>query len=241
MKLDRRQLPPFVKLSYQFDIDKILEEYRKMPDINSYDDVDFGKESETSYKKLLEAKLSYQEDSSLFENLKSGKQLALTDYNGDFDKDIKTFGKVGSYKASMIKDSKHYHPMMDERNYTKRRDICTGYWNEILDTFKAPVTRTRLSCMKSGYSISPHIDYNTTYSIRIHIAVETNEDSFLCARNWDGSIHKIHMPANGSCYFLNTGITHWAENNGNSPRTHLIVALNGQDDLIDVLPHLYNK
>ena len=35
----------------------------------------------------------------------------------------------------------------------------------------------------------------------------------------------------GSVYFLNTGMTHWAENNGNEGRIHLVVSLNGQQDI----------
>ena len=51
------------------------------------------------------------------------------------------------------------------------------------------------------------------------------------SKNIKNGINKIHMPADGSVYFLNTGLTHWAENNGTEGRTHLVISLNGQDDL----------
>ena len=84
--------------------------------------------------------------------------------------------------------------------------------------------------MAPGHSIKPHIDYNTTYSIRVHIPIITNDQSFMCVKNKDG-IQKMHMPADGSVYFLNTGMTHWAENNGDNGRIHLVISLNGQEDL----------
>ena len=52
----------------------------------------------------------------------------------------------------------------------------------------------------------------------------------MCVKNKDG-IQKMHMPADGSVYFLNTGMTHWAENNGDNGRIHLVISLNGQEDL----------
>jgi len=52
----------------------------------------------------------------------------------------------------------------------------------------------------------------------------------MCVK-YKGETHKMHMPADGSVYFLNTGLVHWAENNGNEGRIHLVISLDGQEDL----------
>ena len=36
---DRKQLPAFLKLSYTFDMDRILNEFKKFEDIDLYDDL----------------------------------------------------------------------------------------------------------------------------------------------------------------------------------------------------------
>ena len=47
----------------------------------------------------------------------------------------------------------------------------------------------------------------------------------------NGNPVKKHFPANGQVYFLNTGLKHWAENNSNENRIHLIVDTKNQEDL----------
>jgi hypothetical protein len=237
MLLDRKQLPAFVKLPYQFDMDKILYEFEKFKDISLYDDLnasnldsaygDFYNSSAKldHLKKFAEAGEDVTRGSQFY------RQLSLTEFDGEKPKrKLEQDNSIKTYRKSTNVDDLDYDPVMDERRYTKRKAICTGYWNDILDTFKAPVTRTRFAYMAPGHSIKPHIDYNTTYSIRVHIPIVTNQDAFMCAKTKDG-IQKIHIPADGSVWFLNTGLTHWVENNGNSGRIHLVISLDGQDDL----------
>ena len=42
---------------------------------------------------------------------------------------------------------------------------------------------------------------------------------------------KVHFPADGRVYFLNTGHIHWAENNSDEGRIHLIIDTKTQEDL----------
>lgn len=242
--LDRKELPGILKLSYKFDISKILAEFKPFSDYSKYLDLD-GQSSQAEYGELcrkksdLHSKFLHDTELAAQENTAHHsqyyKQLALTELNSDLlgiskrPKDPK--GELSRHKRAQDHDSEYYDPLIDERNYSKRKSICTGYWNEILDAFKAPVTRTRFAYMAPHFSIKPHIDYNTTYSIRVHIPIVTNPHAFLCFRDSSGKIERHHYPADGSVYFLNTGIQHWAENNGDSERVHLIISLNGQDDL----------
>jgi hypothetical protein len=216
-------------------MDKISEAFESFKNFDIYQDLNYNN-PDASYLQLGKEKEFHLNKFVHEDEIGKGvseyyRQLSLTEYNGYAD-NIKPNNKsIATYKASTIKNSKKYNPVLDERNYTKRKDICSGYWNTILDTFKSPVTRTRFAFLAPNHKIKPHIDYNTTYSIRIHIPIITNPDSYLCAYNHDGTIMKHHCPADGGVWFLNTGMMHWAENNGSSPRIHLIISLNGQDDL----------
>jgi len=234
---DRKQLPPFLKLQHQFDMRRILHAFEQFKDINLYDDLNVSNPDSAygdfynSSSKLEHLKKFAERNEDVSRGSQFYKQLSLTEFDGDkpqrrLEKDT----GIKTYRKSTNPDDSCYDPVMDERRYTKRKDICTGYWNDILDTFKSPVTRTRFAYMAPGHSIKPHIDYNTTYSIRLHIPIITNDDSLMCVKTKDG-VQKIHMPADGSVYFLNTGMTHWAENNGDAGRIHLVISLNGQEDL----------
>lgn len=235
--LDRKQLPFFMKLSYQFDMSRILDEFQKFKDIRLYDDLN-ASNPDSAYGDFYnsEAKLEHlkkfaKPNENVIEGSQFYRQLSLTEFDGEHP--VRTVEKDNSYttyRKSTNLDDLAYDPVMDERRYTKRKDICTGYWNDILDTFKAPVTRTRFAYMAPGHSIKPHIDYNTTYSIRIHIPIVTNTEAFMYVK-FKGETHKMHMPADGGAYFLNTGLVHWAENNGPEGRIHLVISLNGQVDL----------
>lgn len=235
--LDRKQLPPFLKLPYQFDINKILVEFEKFRDLDLYDDLNPSNPKSAygdfynSSTKLEHLKKFINEKEQAIYGSEFYKQLSLTEYDGNItNRFVSEDNTVGTYRKSTITDDEKYDPVLDERRYTKRKGICTGYWNDILDTFKAPVTRTRFAYMAPGHKIKPHIDYNTTYSIRVHIPIITNKAAFMFVKNKDG-VHKMHMPADGSVWFLNTGMTHWVENNGNDGRVHLVISLNGQGDL----------
>lgn len=236
-RLDRKQLPPFSKLPYQFDMDKILHEFEKFKDISLYDDLNASNPKSAygdfynSSTKLNHLKKFINEKEQAIYGSEFYKQLSLTEFAGETKaRQIDADNNVATYRKSTNKDDVSYDPVLDERNYSKRKDICTGYWNDILDTFKGRVTRTRFAYMAPGHKIKPHIDYNTTYSIRVHIPIITNNDALVFVKNKEG-VHQMHMPADGSVWFLNTGMTHWVENNGSEGRVHLVISLDGQEDL----------
>ena len=77
--------------------------------------------------------------------------------------------------------------------------------------------------------VAEHIDYNTDYSIRFHIPITTNKDcGFYCLVNGE-RVYQTMEP--GSCWFLNQGLRHSAWNKGTTARSHIIVSVDGQDDL----------
>jgi len=237
MRLDRKELPYFKKLDYRFDMNKLLEAFEPFRDASLYDDLNASNPDSAygdfynSASKLEHLKKFAKSDEDVINGSQHYRQLSLTEFDGDRTvRAVESDNAYKTYRKSTNPADPAYEPVMDERRYTKRKAICSGYWNDILDTFKAPVTRTRFAYMAPGHSIKPHIDYNTTYSIRVHIPIVTNPDAVMYVKS-KGDTHKMHMPADGSAYFLNTGMVHWAENNGTEGRVHLVISLDGQDDL----------
>jgi len=237
MRLDRKELPYFKKLDYKFDMKKLLEAFEPFRDVSLYDDLNASNPDSAygdfynSESKLKHLKKFAKTDEDVINGSQYYRQLSLTEFNGDHPpRAIESDNAYKTYRKSTKPEDPEYDPVMDERHYTKRKAICTGYWNDVLDTFTAPVTRTRFAYMAPGHSIKPHIDYNTTYSIRIHIPIITNPDAAMYVK-FKGKTHRMHMPADGGAYFLNTGLVHWAENNGTDGRIHLVISLDGQDDL----------
>ena len=145
------------------------------------------------------------------------KQMALTEYNSNFDSK--------KFAVKIPKDR------LDERAYNKLKSWAVDtYLEKVLIQFKGFVTRVRVARMEPGCVIDEHIDYNTTYSIRIHIPLRTNNQcGFYVKRGY----HKdfIKMPADGRCWFINQGYRLSAWNKGNRPRDHLVLSIVGQEDL----------
>ena len=120
----------------------------------------------------------------------------------------------------------------DERNYTTLIECLRGtYIEEVMKMFKSKPTRARFIIKKPGAHILPHMDYDTTYSVRYFIPLKTNEWSFTAVKRKNEEPELLSMKADGSVYFVNQGWTHSAWNFGKEDCIRLIVAVNGQEDL----------
>jgi len=123
-----------------------------------------------------------------------------------------------------------YHPLYDERNYTKPTPYLNGAFKDALLSFKAEPCRSALVCLDSQKHISPHYDIGPEYITRIMIPIFTNRDAVVGVRTKDG-YNEYHLPADGRAYFINSGFEHYALNAGTDPRYQIRVCLNGQEDL----------
>ena len=121
----------------------------------------------------------------------------------------------------------------DERCYGKLMPEFEGtYVEEVINMFKSPVTRSRLIIKESGAMILPHIDYDTTYSVRYYIPLQTNPWAFTAVKGKNDSAAEVRqLPADGSVWFVNPGSLHSAWNAGGTNDIRLILCVNGQDDL----------
>ena len=111
--------------------------------------------------------------------------------------------------------SRDYHQMTitksknnqenDEHSYG---EIINEYKNTYVETvinlFKSPVTRVRLVVKKPGSYILPHIDYDTTYSMRYYIPLKTNDWAFTAVQS-KNNIPEIDLSTRHSRYQLVDG------------------------------------
>lgn len=147
--------------------------------------------------------------------------------------------KYSSVSLSKFTDNGHVvmgDKKFDERNYDTLQDWVKGtYFEEVLNSFTGQALRVRILKMNEGAVILPHIDYNTTYNVRIHIPIYTNPWATFGIKRKTGDVEFQHMPADGSAWFINQGWEHSAWNFGKTPRVHIIFALNDQTDIEDAL------
>lgn len=92
---------------------------------------------------------------------------------------------------------------------------CRGYDTF---TFEVPV-RAFLLRLQPGASIHPHIDADDVETY--HFVLQTNERARNCWRDESGE-HSMHMQQ-GKVYRVNRKLEHWAVNDGDTDRVHLLV------------------
>ena len=73
------------------------------------------------------------------------------------------------------------------------------------------------------------MDYDSTYSVRYFIPLQTNQWAFTAIER-DDKVEIQNLKA-GNVYFVNVGFKHSAWNFGSSNDIRLIVSVNGQLDL----------
>jgi len=246
----RNELPNFIQLSYIFDIKKIIDSLNSIPeDFNDLNDLDgYGKVAESC--PCLEEifGLKFNTIESAYNYLRNNG-IKPENMNWDYTKFVKNSKKGIKLKNNPYKqmaltefnpvfNSKKFNVQipksrLDERQYNKIKPwVKNTYLEKVLSTFKGSITRARISRMEPGCVIDEHIDYNTNYSIRVHIPIRTNDKSgFYVRRSLNGKKDYIKMPADGRCWFLNQGYRHSAWNKGNTPRDHLVLSIVGQEDL----------
>lgn len=168
-----------------------------------------------------------------FENLEQKRDYLNTRYGSEFLSEF----NYDQYQITEYNDKaeRHYmnlHADDDERNYTKLVNWVRGtYIEEVLNKFKSQYTRCRFNVVRPGGYILPHIDYNTDYSVRYQIPIQTNDWSYFGIQRKNEKPDVRHFPADGSTWFFNPGWNHSAWNMGKTDRIHMIISVNGQEDL----------
>ena len=110
------------------------------------------------------------------------------------------------------------------------------YFKEILDAFKCPQGRIRITRLNSGTVIGLHRDIDDEVAnlafnqVRLHIPIMTNDDVYFCV---GGTIIRM---APGHLYYVNFSKKHYVNNGGETPRYHLVLDLYVNDWLRQYFP-----
>ena len=233
----RYELPVIQKLNINFDINKLKSELKQFSKNKVWDGLgsDYANMCETHTK--LPKMFFKEEELKNIDHIcdldwekSSYQQLSLTEFDENYNLS-KRKEKSGSAWDNRIAKK---DPKADERWYGKIKDDVPTYLKEILNNFKG-AHRTRFANLAPKSEVKPHIDYDTLYGVRLHIALSTNNE---CSNGgWDKSGNEIsyHIPADGSVWFVNPGVKHYAKNNGSTPRNHLIISMDSQEILEKML------
>ncbi|MCZ0932211.1 MAG: aspartyl/asparaginyl beta-hydroxylase domain-containing protein [Oligoflexia bacterium] len=230
MRKKRFDLPVLKKLNLQFDIEKLQQSYEQFIKGKTWDGLgnEYASlcESHTRLPKMFFKDEELKEVKSVCDlnwNNTSYKQLSLTDFDESFKLNM-------SKKKEDSKWSRRIalrNPKADERWFSKIKEDVPEYFRFVLKTIKN-THRTRFSNLAPKSFIKPHFDYNTDYSIRVHIAIKSNKHCMNGGWDKKGHLHKNHIPADGSVWFVNPGVRHFAINEGDTERVHLIISVDSQ-------------
>lgn len=235
----RKELPNFGYIAnVSFPIEEILKLCAELDLLNfeNYNDIKVSSNSKQSLFVKVNAfnKNSFfkEEDAEDLEGERY-RQIYLTELDPkylDMPLDLSSNNSRMNRQRRLDSKSANYNPVADELNYNTRNHLVQGLFEKILDSFDDKVTRVRLAWLSPNFSIKPHVDYDPSYITRLHLPIITNPDCYMHVfRN--NVEYKTHYPADGRLYFLNAGLKHFASNQSNEGRLHLIVDMHGQESL----------
>ena len=231
----RHELPVMARLDgFKFDIERLRQELALFAGDKIWDGLgsDYAHMCESHTK--LPAMFFKEEElkgvdcvCDLDWETSSYQQLSLTVFDETYDLSQREEMSGSMWDNRVAKKD----PKADERWYRKVKSDVPPYLQEVLNTFKG-AHRTRFANLAPNSNVKPHIDYDTLYGIRLHIAIETNDECFNGGWDKDGNEVKQHIPADGSVWFINPGVKHYAVNGGSTARNHLIISLDSQEDIV---------
>ena len=227
----RYELPVLKKLNVHFNINELRQSYEQFVRGKTWNAL--GSEYASMCEKYPNLPRCFFKDEEL-ENVDSicnldwkkasFKQLSLTEFDNNFKLNIEESKNNASPWGQRIALN---NPKTDERWFRKIKKDVPEYLRYVLKIL-GDTHRTRFACLSSYSSIKPHVDYNTDYSIRLHIAIKTNSKCKNGGWDKNGILHEGHIPSDGSVWFVNPGVRHFAVNEGSTDRVHLIISVDSQ-------------
>jgi hypothetical protein len=126
--------------------------------------------------------------------------------------------------------------VMNEATYTVKTEIYKRYshvFDRIISKFKGNTTRIRLVKLEAGSNVSPHIDYDPSYAVRIIIPVIAEAEcvNIFWVKN---NVEAIAFVP-GNAYFLNTGYKHAVINMSKHDRYTFMISIDGTEDIDHLL------
>lgn len=229
----RHELPVIARLDYRFDIERLQRELEQFAADKIWDGLgsDYAHMCETHTKlpKMFFKEEELEEVDCVCDlnwEETSYQQLSLTEFDEEYDLSQRTEMSGSAWDNRIAK----HDPKADERWYRKIKDDVPPYLREVLNTFSGS-HRTRFANLAPNSEVKPHIDYDTLYGVRLHIALDTNDGCYNGGWDKDGKEYREHIPADGSVWLVNPGVKHYAVNSGDTSRSHLIISLDSQSAL----------
>ena len=230
------QLPAFAKLpGITFDLDKLRAEVKRMEGewVNLFQAnrglcSNHEELAENNYHHFDQINLTYYEPTL-------NTMMDLTDLKAEC-KAIARSESLGKSRIekhrNKIRRTEVLPPAMNEHNWYHPLKIYEGSYiqHAIESQFRAKPIRVRLTRLKPGSNLTPHIDYGPEYAIRVIVPIMGTEGvtNLFWVRN---QIEEYAMTADGSAYFLNIGHRHAVRHEGKEDRISLMFSLAGQDDI----------
>ncbi len=90
-----------------------------------------------------------------------------------------------------------------------------------LNSVSTNLGRVRVAILGPHSRIEEHVDLPLEQGLRIHLPVITNDECHFSVKK-NGVYTKMHLPADGHLYFVNTAFPHSVENCGPTERVHVI-------------------
>ena len=237
------QLPTMWKFQNQkFDIEKLQQEALQLAN-------DYGNVMDTNkalcsnnhelvmsvYKHFKQINLTEFDPQGEAPTVESCEVMGKTAGTGD-----ESISKIAKYRLK-ARRGESLDPALNEHNYNTPTEKYKGtYFQEVVESFNADAIRVRLVRLDPGKTLTPHIDYDPTYAVRVIIPIFAEDE----ATNyfWRKSKQEAyHLKADGSAYFLNIGFTHTVVNSGNTPRISLMFSLKDQSDLQEIPEDDWNE
>jgi hypothetical protein len=112
-----------------------------------------------------------------------------------------------------------------EKFSVRHKILCTGEFSKILDYLEDTGWRTFRARVAEVFPEKKELWHFDGYngSIKYHVPLITNEESYLQWKDGSDEIKTFHLPADGSGYWVNTDVTHNCINKGTTMRAHIIV------------------
>ncbi len=143
--------------------------------------------------------------------------------------------KVARYRTK-IKRLDNLPPAMNEHNWYHPLPLYKNSYIKLAieSQFKSKPIRIRLTRLQPGKFLTPHIDYDPSYAVRIIVPIQGDKDVYNVS--WPRNIREEYqLKADGSAYFLNTGFKHSVEHRGQEPRIALMFSLPTQEDVDNIV------
>jgi len=196
---------------YSFDLEKLRDQVRNIKETYGFQPFPVKKGStkkRMTYKGIGITARAGAED-PLYDALHLYSKDGELDISDSFDR-----------QANALDAKERETVPLYEKHFSEPTGIYTGYIAEILSKFQSPLTKTRLLELCPRGVITPHVDFPYYEQIRVHAAVETNEDVW-----WEVEGQRFQLPADGNFYWFDTGRYHAVWNDGRTDRIVLSVNL----------------